>query len=380
MTVTVRRPGRRVAVAAAVVLVLVAGYLAVVGVLRSRPVVLPRPDGPHPVGRVIATVPVGEGSGEPGRAVWVWYPAAGTTVGSPAEYVPDGWYGTLPPEVGLGWLVQDVHAVQAHAVADVAAAPGPLPVVLLLPGFESAPWMYTSIGEQLASHGYAVALLVPPTTPARVVGGERRTSASANDQPTPAAAEALAAGRAADLVALLDALPAVPQVGSRVDAGRAVFAGHSLGGAAAVQACRADDRCIGSVDLDGPLPLPGGASKQVLLVGADAGCAAVEPCSADGLPPGYADWLRDRRAATPPEWTLTITGAGHNSFGDPGHYFVAPPLGGTVGTGSIAPDRMSAVQAAVVTAAVDHFLRGGPDTLLQPGSLTLPELVPASSP
>jgi predicted dienelactone hydrolase len=360
-------------VAAAAVLVLLAGYLAVVGALRSRPVELPAPGGPHPVGRVITAVPAGDRSGEPDRAVWLWYPADGARAGTPAEYVPEGWYGSLPPVLGLGWLVQDVHAVRAHAVEGAPVAPGPLPVVLLLPGFESAPWMYTSIGEELASHGYVVALLVPPTTPARVVHGERRTSAAASG-PSPAEADAIAARQATDLHALLDALPEVDPVGGRVDASRAVFAGHSLGGTAAVLACGADVRCAGAVDLDGPLPAGGGA-KPVLLVGSDAGCAVVDPCAAEGLPDDRVRWMRERRAAASPRWVLTITGAGHNGFGDAGHYFVAPPLTGSVGTGTIAPERMTAVQAAVLTTVADHLLRGAPDTLLRSGSPELPELV-----
>jgi hypothetical protein len=116
------------------------------------------------------------------------------------------------------------------------------------------------------------------------------------------------------------------------------------------------------------------------VLGADRSCAAAEPCTADGLPPGYADQFRDRRTAFPPTWTATITGAGHNAFGDPTHYFVAPPLTGLTGTGPISPVRMSAVQAAVLTAAADHLLRAGPDDLLRSGSPQLPELVTEPSP
>jgi dienelactone hydrolase len=370
------RAARRAGIAAATVLVVLVGYLAVVGVLRSQPVALPEPAGPHPVGRVVTTVPAGDFAGEPDRAAWVWYPAAASDAPR-AEYVPDGWYGTLPPVVGAGWLMQDVHAVQPHAVPGAPPAPGRLPVVLMLPGFESAPWMYTSIGEALASHGYVVALLVPPTTPARVVAGERRTSPEAAGQPSAAEIDELASRQAADLGALLTALPGTGA--GAVDVSRAVFAGHSLGGTAAVAACAVDARCVGAIDLDGPLPAAPGP-KPVLLLGADGSCAVVDPCVADGLPAGYADWLRERRAGATPRWRATITGAGHNGFGDGAHYFVAPPLHGATGTGSIAPGRMAAVQAAMLTAAADHMLHGASDTLLRAGSPELPELVVGTSP
>ncbi|WP_232665553.1 hypothetical protein [Pseudonocardia sp. TRM90224] len=346
-----RKAGPRVVVlAVGVVLGLLLGYLAVVGVLRSRELVLPAPTGTHAVGRTITTV-----GAEPRRAVWIWYPAepAAAAAAPVAVYVPDGWFGTLPPPVGLGWLVQDVGAVRARAALNPAPAAGRFPAVVLAPGYESAPWMYTTIAEELASRGHVVAMVVPESTPARVVDGRRLTSTS-SAAPEPARFDAMMEAGAADVLAVLD------ELAGNADTSRVVFAGHSLGGGAAVLACAREPRCVGSINVDGPQPdLPAGATaKPELLLGSERSCAVRSPCAADDLPPGYADWYAARREHTPASAVATIAGAGHNAFGDAAAYFVAPPLTGAMGTGTITAERMDAVQRAVLPSTVDQLLRG----------------------
>lgn len=58
-----RRVVYRVGLAAAAIIVLLLGYVVVVGVLRSRPLHLPAPRGPFPVGRAIVTVAAGSALG-----------------------------------------------------------------------------------------------------------------------------------------------------------------------------------------------------------------------------------------------------------------------------------------------------------------------------
>lgn len=379
-----RRPVlRRAGGAALVIVLLVLGYVAAVGVLRSRTLTLPAPAGPFAVGRAIVTVPAGDTAGdEPRRAAWVWYPAdPGSSEAPPADYVPDGWSGpgTLPPTVGLGWLLQDIDAVVPWARRDAAPTPAPASAVVLAPGFETAPWMYTSLGEDLASRGHVVALLVPTTTPARVVDGSPRSSPTASTSPTGPEIDPLIEEQAADMTALFDALTSTdPPVTAAVDARRTVFAGHSLGGGAAVYACEREPRCVGSINMDGPQPALR-PTKPELLLGSDRSCAAASPCADDGLPPEYTDWLTRRRTTSPPSATATITGAGHASFGDAVHYFVAPPAGTASGIGTIPADRMHTVLTSTLAGTVGDLLDVGrlgtgttqdahpPELLPQPG-------------
>ncbi|GAB2696917.1 alpha/beta hydrolase [Nocardia thraciensis] len=372
---------RLTAFAVLVVVVLLAGYLSTVGVLRSRTLVLPMPTGAHQVGRAIITADnIAPGTEEPGRAAWVWYPAdpRSSDAAPEGEYVPDGWRGSLPPTFGLGWFLQDVGSVRSWSHHGATPAGGRWPVVMMLPGFENAPWMYTSIGEELASHGHVVALLVPPTTPARVVGSQARTAIESDQPPPPAEVDRLIGEQSADLIALLGALGTASErmFGAHLDTDNAVFAGHSLGGGAAVAACELEPRCAGSINLDGPQPdLPGGApAKPELLLGADSSCAVVTPCSAAGATPDFVQWIQQRREAVPPQRSATITGAGHNGFGDPVSYFVAIPFSDMAGTGSIPAPRMHAVLRSVMTTSVAQLRTGKPINLSS--SAETPELVP----
>ncbi len=379
-----RRVGMRVGVAALVVVVLLLGYLVAVGVLRSQTLTLPAPSGPHSVGRTITTVAAGGAAAEEARrAAWIWYPADSGSANTalPAEYVPEGWFGpgSLPPTIGLGWLLQDVDAVQPWARRDPAPAIGRHPLVVLAPGYENAPWMYSTLGEELASHGYAVAVLVPPTTPARVVDGQPRTTPISSAPPEPAEIDPLLEQEAADIVALHDALATSTDgpLAASLATDRTVFGGHSLGGGAAVLACELAPRCVGSINMDGPQPaLPAGApNKPELLLASDDSCAAVTPCAEQGQSRDYIAWLSRRRTATPPSRIATITGVGHNAFGDPVHYFVAPPMGELSGTGAIPPQRMHTVLTTVLETTIGQLLdHGHLDGLLPTYGLELPEL------
>lgn len=374
---------RRLGIAALVVTVLAAGYLTAVGVLRYRTLVLPEPTGQQTVGRLITTVPTGSPTDpQPGRAAWIWYPANSTDTGrsARAEYAPPGWReGALPPTAGLGWMLQDIGHVQAWARSDAEPAAGEWPLVALAPGFATAPWMYTSIGEELASHGYIVALSVPTTTPSRVVAGKEYTT-PAPPQPQTAAIDHLADTQATDLVAMVNALITgrVPTLAGQVDHRTVVYGGHSLGGTAATLACDHDARCPGSINMDGPQPDPARREnrKPGLLIASDASCAAGNPCDAAGMPADQAEWLTLRHEQAPPSWEVAITGAGHNAFGDPPFYFVAPPFGNLVGTGDIAPHRMHTVLTTVLTAALTDLRHNRTAPALPQLAAQLPKLQP----
>lgn len=379
------RPRRRVLRGAGVVglvmVLLLVGYVVVVGVLRSRTLTLPAPSGPFAVGRTIVTVPAGEAAAdESRRAAWIWYPAdRGSAEDAPrTDYVPEGWSGpgSLPPAVGLGWLLQDVDAVTSSASRDAAPAAEPASAVILAPGFESAPWMYTSLGEDLASRGYVVALLVPESTPARVIDGQARSSPAAATAPTGPEADPLIEEQADDMINLFDSLTSDSSpIRSAIDAQRTVFAGHSLGGGAAVRACEDEPRCVGSINMDGPQPEVR-PTKPELLIGSDRSCAAVSPCAGEGLPEEYVDWLTQRRKASPPAARATITGAGHTSFGDPVHYFVAPPAGAASGVGTIPAGRMHAVLTDTIGGTVGELLDTGRLGAVGSGNAHPPELLP----
>ncbi|WP_425265297.1 alpha/beta hydrolase family protein [Streptomyces rubellomurinus] len=210
--------------------------------------------------------------------VQLWYPAQKSPAGAQrAQYlgrteqeartVSDALAGAvcLP-----GFLVDGVPRARTHAVfnAPVAGGGDRFPVVLFSPGAGGVRTQNTAWAEELASHGYVVAALDHPYDSAAVVLDDGRTiraaTASTGDRD---ADEELAAGwtavRAADLGFVLTRLEsldrgtiAAPLVGrepstGRLDTARAAVTGHSMGGAAALQAARQDPRFAAVIDLDG---------------------------------------------------------------------------------------------------------------------------------
>ena len=92
--------------------------------------------------------------------VWIWYPASVTNSSTPSEYVPAPWRAALakrqPPEASKMW--RDPSLVHCHSFEKVQVAPEPstFPIVIMKPGIGALALDYTTLCEDLASHGYVV--------------------------------------------------------------------------------------------------------------------------------------------------------------------------------------------------------------------------------
>ncbi|OXY85473.1 alpha/beta hydrolase family protein [Streptomyces diastatochromogenes] len=318
--------------------------------------------------------------------VQLWYPAQKSPAGAQrAQYlgrteqeartVSDA----LASAVGLpGFLVDGVLQARTHAVfnAPVAGGGERFPVVLFSPGAGGVRTQNTAWAEELASHGYVVAALDHLYDSAAVVLDDGRTiraaTASTGDRD---ADEELAAGwtavRAADLGFVLTQLEgldrgaiAAPLVGSdpstgrdplagRLDTGRAVVTGHSMGGAAALQAARQDPRFAAVIDLDG---YPHGPASPALHQPVLALTQAITP-STD---PRYLPRLTEALASdTATSYRLTVPGAAHLTFMDGPLYL--PPVPSIVG--SLGRTGSPRVVAATTLAFLDATLRHAPGDL-----------------
>jgi len=85
--------------------------------------------------------------------VWLWYPATVSAQSKPAEYIPSAWASELP------WRPATIpERVRAHAFADAPLAQGQrtYPVLIFSTGIGNLPSDYTSLIEDIVSHGYAV--------------------------------------------------------------------------------------------------------------------------------------------------------------------------------------------------------------------------------
>ncbi|WP_378100495.1 hypothetical protein [Cellulomonas sp. T2.31MG-18] len=389
-----RRTLKALLVLAIVLVVALAAYVGDVTVRQQQEVVIPAPTGRYPVGRTMAdwtddarTDPLAPRSGTPRElSVWLWYPAAPAPGAAPARYTPGAWSGLhLHGPLGLGETRFD--HVGVHAVADAPAASDRFPVVVLEPGLGLAAPQYTTLAENLASHGYLVAGITPTYSANLTVLDGRPVGATpaVNPQESDAAAMRPAADRLVSVWAADDrfaasrvaALDATGRFAGHVDAATTAYLGHSFGGAAALQACHDDPRCAGAADLDGTqfgTVVQSGLGKPMMLLASQGSCIT-GTCR-----PSNPDEQSERDAArsllvasTGPVWSFQLDGAAHFNFSDYGAYYLAAPIRYLLGLGSIDGDHALTIADAYLAAFVDHVARGLPEPLLA-GSTPYPEV------
>jgi predicted dienelactone hydrolase len=260
----------------------IAGVAAILGTLRLEhgfPITLPEPSGPFAVGRVMfdwvesaridTLAPVANQNRE--LVVWVWYPAVGTTSVHTADYQPAPWRAAVANQQGMlisKFFTRDIALVRAHSAldADVNPAQPTYPVVLMKSGIGALATDYTTMAEDLASHGFVVVGSDSPYSTVVVVFADgriaKRTPAGNPSEDLDEAARTRVASElikvwSADTRFELDQLEKLNSADpsgrfrGRLDLGSVGVFGHSFGGATAAQFCHDDSRCKAGVDMDG---------------------------------------------------------------------------------------------------------------------------------
>jgi dienelactone hydrolase len=337
---------------------------------QARTPSLPSPTGPHAVGRLAydwlvipgpgATAPDPSDARKPG--VWAWYPAAPGQRGKvPTVLVPDaprqagGARRDAPPPTPA----QRLAAVQVHAIpgARLATSGTAYPVLIMQPGWGRPVTDYSTLAEELASHGYIVFGVTPPlgTGPA----------------------EEIVAAWADAYVSLRNQLEQVNRADplgtftGRLDLTAVGLVGHSAGGAAAAEACRRDPRFKAGVDLDGYPAGPvvsAGLAQPFMFIWSEV---------PERLNPPRLQALRDteaiQRRLHRDGYQLIISGARHFNFSD---YAVldAPDVKTQVALGSIDGRRGLQITREYVRAFFDRYLKGSDEPLLEGGSPGYPEV------
>lgn len=240
---------------------------------------LPTPTGPFAVGR--ATYAWSDNAHPDTRApfpgtrrellAWIWYPAAPRQPAQTMEdYVPAAWRVALARQSGVlltQFLTRDLSRVRAHSIRDAEVSPqqSSYPVVLMRAGLAAQTTDYTTLAEDLASHGYVVVgfdapyrtfIVVLPD--GRVIVRARENNADLLSGPQQELlANKLVEAWGADMSFAVDQLerlnrsdPSGRFVG-RLDMQRVGVFGHSLGGATALQFCHDSVWCKAGIDVDG---------------------------------------------------------------------------------------------------------------------------------
>jgi dienelactone hydrolase len=246
----------------------------------------------------------------------------------------------------------------------IAGAPldGHPPVVVLMPGLGQPVAAYSALAEDLASHGYAVVGINPtgstsvvefpdghlvPGSPAGVID----PALMADIPGWYAAATRITTVWVADMAFVAASLAADTPAMGALDFSRVAYVGHSLGGAAAFQACAQDVRCSAAVDLDGTLWTEvrhTGLRAPSLLLRADP----ADPCDAF-CEAAAADFAAVE--AMGPSEELAIAGSRHLDFTDLG---LLSPVPGVLDLGSIGAGRMTTITRDLVGSFLDVHVRG----------------------
>ncbi|MEA5362988.1 alpha/beta hydrolase [Amycolatopsis sp., V23-08] len=382
-----RRIGRILLVAVLVLLAGLGSYVGYAALRATRSVTLPAPTGPYRVGRAIAewtdharADPLAPPPGGPRRlSVWLWYPAEPVAGAETAPYAPGAWTG-LHLGGALAWSETKFEDVRVHAIADVPVAAGRFPVVVLEPGMGFAAPQYTTIAEDLASHGYLV-VGVTPTYSANltVLGG---TTVQASEAGNPSVfdgddlhtGQAQAAGDRLVRVWADDARFAAAQVLTQsaftghLDTTKTIYIGHSFGGAAALEACRSDPYCAGAADLDGTqygTVVHSGLAKPLMFLGSQDSC--ITGTCAPATPADRSDRAAAQsllNAGSGPVWCYRIAGTEHFNFTDYAAYYLAAPTGLLLALGPADGDVVLTITGAYLSAFADRAVSGRPQALL----------------
>jgi dienelactone hydrolase len=205
--------------------------------------------------------------------VWIWYPSAGRVAAITDDYLPAPLRAEVERSVGVlfgKFLTRDLSKVHAHSLPDADLSPQQrsYPVVIMRAGASSEVWNYSTLAEDLASHGYMVVGFDAPYRSNVVVfpDGRAMRRTPENDperceeqeqsRQDPCVHKVLTAWTS-DIALVLDRLQqlntteASGKFQGRIDLSRVGVFGHSFGGATAMQFCHDDSRCKAAINVDG---------------------------------------------------------------------------------------------------------------------------------
>jgi predicted dienelactone hydrolase len=381
---------RAVAVAALLLVLGPATLLALLLFDHNRDTVLPTPTGHFAVGRTTLLwaddrpAPLAPPGGKRQLLAWIWYPATPEVSKLAVNYLPASWRAAIENQSGVllsQFLTRDLTRVRAHSFLDatVSSAQTAYPVVLMRGGGAALTTDYTTLAENLASHGYVVIGFDAPyrswvvvLPDGHVIPRAPQNSLDSVDGPqADKLADALVRAWSSDSSFVLDRLeqlnrsdPSGRFIG-RLDLRRVGMFGHSLGGATALQFCHDDARCGCGIDLDGaPLGtvVAEGINKPFMFVLGDHRGEVASSQTPESIRNAGANIqsIYDRLPADR-RMMVRIVGANHYLFSDNGALLKSPlamSVLRTLGVIKLDGRRQVALTSHAVVAFFDVYLKG----------------------
>jgi predicted dienelactone hydrolase len=302
--------------------------------------------------------------------VRLWYPSDGSEGLAPAPWSEDveriadamARYGGLP-----NWMFDHLPLVESNAAwaPPLSAERDTYPVVFFEHGRAGWRAINSFLTEDLASHGYVVVAVEHPYTALVTVFADGEVAPfledalPAGDDPAEvAASQATVQQWGEDVRFVADALRIglVPQLAGRLELDRVGVAGHSTGGASALDLCASWQRCAAAVGLDAWVVLVSdgavatGSDTPTLLLQSDPAQEVFTPANDARL----AEIVAGVRAEVQ---HLELIGSGHHDFDDTGLLSPAAPLFG-YSKGPIRIGRAFAIVRGVTRGFFDRHLRG----------------------
>jgi predicted dienelactone hydrolase len=289
------------------------------------------------------------------------------------------------------FLTRDLSLVQAHSLADADVSPEQrsYPVVIMRAGGGALTTDFTTLAEDLASHGYIVVGFDAPYRTIVVVLPDNHvvTRPPAND-PESLPADQLDrlankllpiwTGDTKFVVSQLERFNAADPSGKftgRLDMQRIGMFGHSFGGAQALQFCHDDPRCKAGIDIDGApygSVVQDGLKQPFMFMLSDHSREMSDPASKNigAKIQSIYDRLPNGR------FFVTIRGANHFSFSDQmllkSHYLVG--LLHMLGISRLDGRRGLAITTDYVHTFFDVYLKGAPAASLDRPAQLYPEV------
>ena len=372
---------------AAVAVTLVAILLLVMWWEHQTAITLPTPTGHFAVGRTTYVWTNESEADELARPpgpkrqvlVWIWYPAAPSSTDVSTEYLPGLWRAALAKQEGIfmrSFFKRDPALVHNHSVSGARISPEQrtYPVVLLRAGGSALTTDFTTLAEDLASHGFFVVGFDAPyrsfvvvLPDGRVVGRSPAYHVeNANGNLADPVIGKLLQMWTVDTTFVVDQLERLnanssERFASRMDLQRLGIFGHSFGGATALEFCHEDSRCKAALDMDG-IPfgrvVSEGLSKPGMFLLSDHSREMADPEGRLVLAEIRSIYERmpDGR------FYVVIHTANHFSFSDQIllNSRVAMSLFRLVGFGGLDGRRGLAISADYVHTFFDVHLRGAP--------------------
>jgi predicted dienelactone hydrolase len=326
--------------------------------------------------------------------VWIWYPTAAAISAAAVEYLPAPWRLALAQHSGVlmsQFFTRDLSLVRPHSTSDPDVSPEQrsYPVVIMRAGGGALTTDFTTLAEDLASHGYIVVGFDAPYRTFVVVLPDNRVvirpptndPENLQDDQANRLINRLLAMWTSDttfVVSQLECLNAADPSGKftgRLDMQRLGMFGHSFGGAQALQFCHDDPRCKAGIDIDGApygSVVQEGLKQPFMFIFSDHSREPSDPASRQI----HADIQSIYDRLPSGRQLIIIRGANHFSFSDQmllkSQYVIG--LLRILGFGGLEGRRGLAITAEYVHTFFDVYLKDAPAALLHKTSQLYPEV------